>query len=151
MKKLIIIPLLLIVSLLFSQKDTTKLVYPRIAYPGEIVKDTCVEFSLLQAKLVAIDAINADSYKEQSDSLKSVINQYQDFVNLKNSEIQQLNFDISVRNDIITGYKAETKQYKTWFSEAENRLKLTKKVDAIVYPILGTLVLTGIVYIAISH
>ena len=132
------------------QIDTTNN-YPRVAYPGDIVQDTCVQFTLEQAKLVAIDGINADACQQEKDSLKSAVNGFKKLINLKNKEIGQLNFDISVRNDIIDNYKKENKEVKGWWNDAESKLKLTKKVDAIVYPVLGSLILTGILYIAISH
>ena len=150
MKKLItFVTTLLIAQLAISQIDTS-LNYPRIAYPKEIVQDTCVQFTINQAKQAAIDGINADSYKEESDSLKSVVSDYQVFVNQKNFEIKQLNFDISVRNDIIDGYKLEKNKYKEWWEESEVKLHLTKKVDKIVYPVLGVTILTTILYIVVS-
>lgn len=97
-----------------------------------------------------IDGINADSYKEETDSLKSVVSDYQVFVNQKNFEIRQLNFDISVRNDIIDNYKLEKNKYKEWWEKSEVNLHLTKKVDKIVYPILGGVILTTVLYIVIS-
>ena len=133
----------------FSQKDTN-LNYPRKAFPGEIVRDTCIQFTPEQVKYIVEDAINADSYKEENDSLKSIVKNYEYLVSQKDNEVQQLNLDLSIRTDIIEGYKQESNKYKTWFSNAENRLKLTKKVDMIVYPILGSLVLTGVLYIGIS-
>ena len=139
---------MLIAQLSYSEIDT--LSYPRLAYPGEVVKDTCVEFTPLQAKLAIIDGINADSYKEQNDSLKSVVIDYQAFVNEKNAEIRQLDFDRKIREDIIANYKLEKDKYKTWYDDSENRLKLTKKVDRIVYPILGGAVGATILYIVIS-
>lgn len=141
---------MLIAQLAISQTDTTKLGYPRIGYPGEILKDTCVEFTPLQAKLAAIDGINADSYKQEKDSLKSVVNDYQKFVNLKNNEISQLNFDIKVRNNIIDGYKEEGAKFKAWWVDSDARLHLTKTVDKVVYPILGGGILATIVYIAVN-
>lgn len=138
----------MIAQLAYSEIDT--LSYPRLAYPGEIVKDTCVEFTPEQAKLAAIDGINADSYKEEVDSLKSVINDYQTFVNLKNTEIKQLNFGNEVRDELIGNYKLQSNKYRNWWEESENKLKLTKTVDKIVYPILGTGVAATVLYIIIS-
>lgn len=138
----------MIAQLAYSEIDT--LSYPRLAYPGEIVRDTCVEFTPEQAKLAAIDGINADSYKQEADSLKSVINDYQTFVNSKNAEIKQLTFDVKVRNEINAAYKAETGKYRDWWVTSENKLKLTKTVDKIVYPVLGTTVLGTVVYILVS-
>lgn len=139
---------MLIAQLSYSEIDT--LSYPRVAYPGEVVKDTCVEFTPFQAKLAMIDGINADSYKEQNDSLKSVVIDYQTFVNQKNAEIRQLNFDRKIREDIIASYKLEKDKYKTWYDDSEARLKLTKKVDRVVYPILGGTIGATILYIVIS-
>ena len=139
---------MLIAQLSYSEIDT--LSYPRLAYPGEVVKDTCIEFTPLQAKLAMIDGINADSYKEQNDSLKSVVIDYQVFVNQKNAEIRQLDFDRKIREDIIAGYKLEKDKYKTWYDDSEARLKLTKKVDRVVYPILGGTIGATILYIVIS-
>jgi hypothetical protein len=137
-------------QLTFCQTGTTNN-YPRVAYPGEVVQDTCVQFTQEQAKLIAIDAINADACREENDSLKSAVKGFQKLVNLKNKEIRQLNFDIFVRNDIIDDYEKENNQIRGWWNDAEAKLKLTKKVDTIVYPVLGSLILTGILYIAITH
>jgi hypothetical protein len=139
---------MLIAQLSYSEIDT--LSYPRLAYPGEVVKDTCIEFTPLQAKLAMIDGINADSYKEQNDSLKSVVIDYQTFVNQKNAEIRELVFGNKVREDIIGDYKLQKDKYKSWYDDSENRLKLTKTVDKVVYPILGGTIVATVLYIAIS-
>lgn len=151
MRKYLLLGILLLTAqLTFCQTGTTNN-YPRVAYPGEVVQDTCVQFTQEQAKLIAIDAINADACREENDSLKSAVKGFQKLVNLKNKEIRQLNFDIFVRNDIIDDYEKENNQIRGWWNDAEAKLKLTKKVDTIVYPVLGSLILTGILYIAITH
>lgn len=139
---------MLIALLVYSETDT--LSYPRLAYPGEIVRDTCVEFTPLQAKLAMVDGINADSYKEQNDSLKSVIKGYTILTKQHLYEIRQLNFDKKVRNDIIDGYKLESDKYKNWWGDSEAKLHLTKKVDKIVYPVLGGTIAATVLYIVIS-
>ncbi len=150
MLKLLIIPLILIVQLVSSQIDTTQLNYPRIAYPGEVIKEKVVLFTPLQAKLATIDAINADSYKEQNDSLKSALKGFNKLIKLKNAEIQQLNFDRNVRDEIIDGYKTETSKFKGWYEDSQAKLHLTQKVDKIVYPILGGVVLSFSLYVIIA-
>lgn len=140
----------MIAQLAICQIDTTNK-YPVLQYPGYTLEDTCVLFTQKQAKLAAIDGINADACQQVKDSLKSAVRGQQELINLKNEEIRKKDLDIKARNEIIYSFKYENKQLKGWWNDAESKLKLTKKVDAIVYPILGTLVLTGIIYIAVSH
>ena len=65
-------------------------------------------------------------------------------------EISQLNYDRNTRDEIIEGFSKESEKYKNWWKDSEVKLHLTKKVDKIVYPILGGLVLTSIIYIAVT-
>lgn len=139
---------MLIAQLSYSEIDT--LSYPRLAYPGEVIKDTCVQFTPLQAKLAMVDGINADSYKEQNDSLKSVVIDYQTFVNQKNAEIRELVFGNKVREELISNYKLQKDKYKSWYDDSENRLKLTKTIDKVVYPVLGGTIGAMVLYIVIS-
>jgi hypothetical protein len=139
---------MLIAQLSYSEIDT--LSYPRLAYPGEVVKDTCIEFTPLQAKLAMIDGINADSYKEQNDSLKSIVNDYQNFVNQKNTEIKQLNFDISVRNDLVDQYKTKSVLYEDWYKQSEKSKQRLQTMNKIGYPILGGVTLTSLLYMVVS-
>lgn len=141
---------MLTLQLAFSEIDTTKLIYPRIAYPNEITQDTCVQFTLEQAKQAAVDGINADYYKAEVDSYKVVTNDLKELNNQKLYEIKQLNLSINARQEIIDNLGKKSNKYEDLYNKSEKKLQFNKKIDSIVYPTLGVAVLTTILYIIVD-
>lgn len=132
-----------------SQTDTTN--YPKVLYPQEITKDTIIAFTPNQVKQIAIDAINADSYKEQLDSSKHIINEHQEFINLKNKEISNKDFIITQYDLMLTGYKAidtlqqdEIKQQNLTIEKLEKKDWWSRLERKIVYPVLVGLIITTV-------
>lgn len=143
MKKLIVLGLcLLMVQLCFSQQDTT--VYPKIGYPKEVIKDTCVLFTPEQAKYAAEDAINADNFKQQLDSAKHIINEHQKFINSKNDELRHEKFIGEQKDLIIQGFKDKELLYIDDIKDRNRKLKLHKVEQKIIYPVLVALIITTV-------
>lgn len=126
----------------FSQIDTT--VYPKVGYPNEILKDTCVLFTPEQAKYAAEDAINADSYHQQLDSAKHIINEHQNFINLKNDELRHEKFVSKQKDIIIDGFKGKELLYQEDIKDKDKKLKSHVVERRIVYPVLVALIITTV-------
>lgn len=126
----------------FSQQDTT--VYPKVGYPNEILKDTCVLFTPEQAKYAAEDAINADSYHQQLDSAKHIINEHQKFINLKNDELRHERFINTQKDIIIDGFKGKELLYQEDIKDKDKKLKLHVVERRIIYPVLVGLIITTV-------
>lgn len=126
----------------FSQIDTTA--YPKVGYPNEILKDTCVLFTPEQAKYAAEDAINADSYHQQLDSAKHIINEHQNFINLKNDELRHEKFVSKQKDIIIDGFKGKELLYQEDIKDKDKKLKSHVVERRIVYPVLVALIITTV-------
>ena len=126
----------------FSQIDTT--VYPKVGYPNEILKDTCVLFTPEQAKYAAEDAINADSYHQQLDSAKHIINEHQNFINLKNDELRHEKFVSKQKDIIIDGFKGKELLYQEDIKDKDKKLKSHVVERRIIYPVLVALIITTV-------
>ncbi len=125
----------------FSQTDTTS--YPKILYPNNIVKDTCIAFTTEQAKLAAIDAINADAFKTQLDSCKHVVSEYQEFVNSKNKEIKTYKFKEVQYKNILTLERQKIDVYSAETEKLQKQVKNSIIEKKILYPVaVGLLIAT---------
>lgn len=125
----------------FSQQDTTA--YPRVGYPNDVLKDTCILFTPEQVKYAAEDAINADNFKQQLDSTKSIVNQTNQFITKKNEELANERLKNYNYQLIVNGFNDKEALYLEDKKKSERKEKWNTIEKRILYPtIIGLIIAT---------